>query len=715
MTTENAKIPEVPLGMSNQFNENINPRMTHLDLNQESNQLLSKYHSAIGLNCPSSLLHLSEESWNIDKVIEFLSSSPSELFQCDDKTFCFDKSLSESIHLNCGHFICKTCLMNYLSASLVTIETFLNLKCKICEHPINKRLFFCSFPKTEFVLSYHQLLIATSSLPTKIVFFTMKGPDGLKCFKCGFPAHPESTCKEQERLNQLTAQQELKCDFHSNSQAIRFNLNEKLLLCEQCRGQSGDFYLSLSTSNFSKVLKAKILCSFFVSQRPERQSYLDIGDLSLENLIQFYKNTGRDFINSPIFMSSSRCEKCRVPFEISNPPYFFSSALVCESCRLLCVGPKIILDDSTIISNPNQVPFISPINLIPSCPSCKQQFNLKDHFPREFSCGHVICQFCLNRANPHPHFQPICPNSECADSISSLGSSTFLIQAIRRTQIMCTRHKGQSATHLEEVSLKSFCSKCLMFSQGNKLELSQPSLRLFHFLTETILSRGIGKGMSREAFEELSFQEMLDEIRSLKDPDNRDSLNSFIPKGRTLDDRVGKDCSLIRFFTVMPSAERNPNYALVTKAWVVSAGQVEAVSFWVDRQVVLTGMVFGEKQSIGRAYVEKVKILKGNFLNVDGDDLLDLKKELLGNGLAQIVLFRPVPLIAGEIYSLVVSVIGDDVTLVRGNPLDLKEDLIGTDGTRFFFSEPVDPGEYKINGQHDISGPILGLIYRKLL
>lgn len=510
----------------------------------------------------------------------------------------------------------------------------------------------------------------------------------------------------------------IKCDLHHQKPAVCLNLTEKTLVCDECRLRCKELCVYLNHENFSQQLINKINLLAFSTSREFNIN--ELRNMNSEGLINFYKSFDKSSLNSPFILQSSCCSRCGSQFSQTNESFIYNNFIVCECC---IHNPQLM--DSAL----KATPFFSLLSKCPCCSMCAEPFNLKQKYPYEFKCNHLICLACIQKLIS-TGAESKCPYCSLPDSLKSLRASKYLHHHLSRSQIACSRHKNLSSCLIESSSLKSYCSKCSQFAQGERFDLQNPKRNIYNFLidafyltlpTENLQTQSNPSSLISN-FESLSYQQMIDKLREIKDSNIHDSLNSTIPKGRFLDysftQPQGQDLSyLIRFFSVMPPADRNPNYALVTKPWVVSSkgNQAEAVVVSSNRPISLHGIIFAQKYNPGKAFIKKIKFVKGPSLAFKGSDLISEQVEILIDDLYQTILFERVEMIPNEKYTLAVIVTGnDDVILFRGNPFDLKEEMAGSDGAKFSFSEPEDPGKYEVNGQHDISGPILGLLYKTL-
>jgi hypothetical protein len=167
----------------------------------------------------------------------------------------------------------------------------------------------------------------------------------------------------------------------------------------------------------------------------------------------------------------------------------------------------------------------------------------------------------------------------------------------------------------------------------------------------------------------------------------------------------------------MPTKEVVTGYEFITSPWVVDAlqGQVEAISFKVDSEVTLIGVLLGQVVNEAQARTDLIKIVEGRGLNGKeiylNDNNFPFTREP-GFEYQNIIFSKNVKILPNFFYSILVRIRGEGVLVNRGNPFDLKENVLGSDGVRFEFEEVENIGDFYLNGQHHITGPILGMIYQ---
>jgi hypothetical protein len=180
---------------------------------------------------------------------------------------------------------------------------------------------------------------------------------------------------------------------------------------------------------------------------------------------------------------------------------------------------------------------------------------------------------------------------------------------------------------------------------------------------------------------------------------------------------------LTRFPSVFPPIEVPPDsWQPCQRPWRQSSqvNQVEVVTFMCTEATNLLGFAIAvpidEKQisildwariykgteAIGRLYTE---VAAGKRING-------------GFHILSAVLFAvPYPILSYEHYSLKLKFIGDpdrDYDTYRGNPYDKPEIWLGSDGTIWEFEEClVVERDECLNGQNNLSGPILQFIYTR--
>jgi hypothetical protein len=360
-------------------------------------------------------------------------------------------------------------------------------------------------------------------------------------------------------------------------------------------------------------------------------------------------------------------------------------------------------------------PFFSDTNRIACCELCKNPFNLIEKMPKVLPCSHILCLSCLNSL---PLSQKKCPkcSNPFAEQYRSLPSSQFLIQKHQKNTIFCSRHKNLFAQNLDLVSLRAFCKKCENHENIKLIPLENSNSSIFS------VARGLINSLNLdfESFE--SLQGLFDDLVSLQSPSTKGSLRSNLPKGKVLEDRPhpnwhSSHSFAFRFFSVMPTKEVVTGYEFITSPWVVDAlqGQVEAISFKVDSEVTLIGVLLGQVVNEAQARTDLIKIVEGRGLNGKeiylNDNNFPFTREP-GFEYQNIIFSKNVKILPNFFYSILVRIRGEGVLVNRGNPFDLKENVLGSDGVRFEFEEVENIGDFYLNGQHHITGPILGMIYQ---
>ena len=148
--------------------------------------------------------------------------------------------------------------------------------------------------------------------------------------------------------------------------------------------------------------------------------------------------------------------------------------------------------------------------------------------------------------------------------------------------------------------------------------------------------------------------------------------------------------------------------------------QVEAMVFVTSENLLLLGVSIAAPTSqINASIVDFVNIYRNRDTRVPptyshrGRERIQGGNQLLGD----VRFAQPFQVMAGQQYSLKIKLSGDPNTAYetyRGNPFERPDIWITDDGVLWEFEECtlVEPGEY-LNGQNNLSGPILRLIYRR--
>jgi hypothetical protein len=332
------------------------------------------------------------------------------------------------------------------------------------------------------------------------------------------------------------------------------------------------------------------------------------------------------------------------------------------------------------------------------------------------------------------------------ESLKSLPSNQYVIEVIRQNLIYCSRHRNISAEFIDKLTLTSYCCKCEDYYSNHKFNIVDPFSPVARYLVKVFKMNANDENvlckvnLSLEQFKALSPQEMIDKLRENTDSSLSEKLRSSMPQGKCLIDvpkpEWGKsNAYLLRFLTIMPNEHKVLGNYNITSPWIVlpHENQVEALVIKPEKDIKLYGLIFGTiiSSPIAHAHINLIKIIKGkSLIDKEQKHQENIKKSSTSETDEKLVYIdevsfdiRPEPdyqtimlretvfMKKNQPYSVIVRVRGEGILLTRGNPFDLKEELLGSDGTKFEFTEPEDIGFYEINGQHDINGPFLGLIY----
>ena len=511
------------------------------------------------------------------------------------------------------------------------------------------------------------------------------------------------------------------CDTHGDQDAVAFEFIAKKLLCPDCKNQSSGIIKSITNKSLIDDLISKIMWiqrSSPMPNPPALQTPSKLSQLSLISLITSLKSMKPE----PVFaLSEAICPRCFNRYNDQNLPYVFPCPGIHTICFDCLKGKKIVcpVDQNLKISIKDIEPFFSKYNQVPMCSECKLPFNLSSKIPRELPCGHLFCMRCLltNKSKPNC-FK--CMKS-FVEKVKCLPSNQFLIEIIKKSVVYCSRHPNHVADFVIRKTLQACCAKCKV--QADPGTCAKLQNRNGSFISELIEMQG-------EELEELvgenSAQGILDYMRKIRGLDEDLTGRSLVPDGRVLQDKAHPTWNLnqafiFRFFSVMPTKKQVPEFQFITKPWIIDSShkQVETVSFRANQDIGLTGIIFGQVINAAQARIDMVKVFKGNSLSLKESEIYSSPEDSSlvfdldpGFHYQNIALRSSVQIRADNVYSILIRVKGEGVMLGRGNPFDLKTDLWGSDGTRFEFYETEDIGDYFINGQHRLTGPILGLVYQ---
>jgi hypothetical protein len=247
------------------------------------------------------------------------------------------------------------------------------------------------------------------------------------------------------------------------------------------------------------------------------------------------------------------------------------------------------------------------------------------------------------------------------------------------------------------------------------------------------------KNVQIDKFFQLSNQEMIDEIRAALEPQVKKKLRSNIPKGRTLFDLEQiSESFVLRFFSLMPPVQKDPSHLFLCQPWKVddSKNQIEALSFKANKNIKLFGVVLGKPLYKTEIRIDVFEVICGQVLSNQACRVVGFRESLrvmspqgvveVGNQVIfpeflnggnedevfKVVIKEPVDIGAEIAYSVAIKFRGDGLLFFRGNPFQMKDEVWGSDGTVFEFLKVHNESKDFIEGQHEINGPILGLIYQ---
>ena len=554
------------------------------------------------------------------------------------------------------------------------------------------------------------------------------------------------------------------CDKHESKKAEFMNFISKEVLCESCITRDVHNFESMSNENFYSIFVKKILWVRRSVNKLKSILNCDYNELvskSLKSLVIGYQSLPNSLIQAPVILIDVKCKVCGSVYSAENEPWIFpciGGHTICSNC----ISGKESISCPYCVSNESKYHnstldlLYSFENRVTYCPFCKKPYNLKENIPKELPCGHNICLKCLklNYLDVYPNVNKCISCSASISNLKCLPNCKFLINQVKKTLIFCSKHRNRTASCIEVLSLMSWCSECESTCLKNLslFRIHEEKITLAHFLltifTQNLKLPPFYSKSSINEFKKLSSQEMLDEIRAGKEPQTKHQLLSDVPKGREIkDSEYSNDkCLLLRFMSLLPPRCHDPEFEYICRPWRVECdkNQVEAVSFKSNRNIKLEGIIISQCIYNTLVSVEKLEIIVGQSLEsthprlfssqilVDlnrhqyegliGIDNLNLEANTQGlhieflpnlneNEIAFARFGSSVSLAAGEYYSILLKLKGEKVILFKGNPFDLKEEFWGSDGTLFHFSSVTNKGEHYIEGQHSLTGPILGLIY----
>lgn len=543
------------------------------------------------------------------------------------------------------------------------------------------------------------------------------------------------------------------CDQHQLKEAQFISISTRKLLCLECVTVDEDSILSLTSNDLIEVLVNRIMWIKRSMQHGTSEvsslNFNELKSLTFKQLIKILKDFDQsDVKNLPVFLKSS-CGSCGMLYSKNREPYILpcvGTHIICQVCAAQA-EINCPYDNNSYLPSDLEAFFCPFFNPTANCAKCRSPFNFKGNFPREFPCGHLLCVSCLKLMNSSRNSIKKC--FECntqVESLKSLPSNQYVIEVIRQNLIYCSRHRNISAEFIDKLTLTSYCCKCEDYYSNHKFNIVDPFSPVARYLVKVFKMNANDENvlckvnLSLEQFKALSPQEMIDKLRENTDSSLSEKLRSSMPQGKCLIDvpkpEWGKsNAYLLRFLTIMPNEHKVLGNYNITSPWIVlpHENQVEAVVIKPEKDIKLYGLIFGTiiSSPIAHAHINLIKIIKGkSLIDKEQKHQENIKKSSTSETDEKLVYIdevsfdiRPEPdyqtimlretvfMKKNQPYSVIVRVRGEGILLTRGNPFDLKEELLGSDGTKFEFTEPEDIGFYEINGQHDINGPFLGLIY----
>lgn len=178
-----------------------------------------------------------------------------------------------------------------------------------------------------------------------------------------------------------------------------------------------------------------------------------------------------------------------------------------------------------------------------------------------------------------------------------------------------------------------------------------------------------------------------------------------------------------RFPSVLPPMDIPADRRIANqRGWYQTVGrnQVEAMVFITSDNLQLVGVSIAAPTSQTQAsIVDFVNIYRNRDTKVPPAYSHRGRERIQGGNLllGDVRFAQPFPVIAGQQYSLKIKLSGNPEAAYetyRGNPFERPDIWITDDGVLWEFEECtlVEPTEY-LNGQNNLSGPILRLIYRR--
>ncbi|OMJ90613.1 hypothetical protein SteCoe_7012 [Stentor coeruleus] len=520
------------------------------------------------------------------------------------------------------------------------------------------------------------------------------------------------------------------CDFHADNEAIGFCLNNGEAYCQGCcRGFDNDTVdikvLEFTETLAKRIVRLRRICNVSLIPPKLGKSYDELSALGPKELVIFYKEFLALKLSPTAVLNNTTCPGCQRIYNLNNMPMILACSGMHCVCFACVVGKNSVI--CPVDKSSNSVDLITPLydamNPLAKCSKCKENYDLKTKIPKSLPCGQIICLECLKRYYiiPNKHHCDYCNGTHA--SMVALSNSEFFISLIMAHIMYCSLHRNHVAVLLLPETLETMCKDCSPLSDQIKINLTGKNIVVTNVLNE-IYSRKLANSEFRanvnlnlDAFSKLSNQGKIDLIREGVRPENKDSLRTKLPKGIRLDEKKVDENSemsyLYRFYSVMPPEEVDENFRFVSKPWVIEVDkdQVEAVSFKCDRNIVLCGVGIGKGVDQRETALERIQIFKGKSM-AEGQCRIETKgmKFIQKDIVEDCMLESPLEIPRETDFTILVKIKG--VLIYRGNPFDLKEVQAGSDGCIFEFSEPENVGQYYVNGQHDINGPIIKLLYK---
>lgn len=522
------------------------------------------------------------------------------------------------------------------------------------------------------------------------------------------------------------------CDKHPDTEADVYNISKAECLCANCAGSEDMVKIKINSENFTETIAKNITiaCRFSeLSMVPEafRKDTEELKAMPLKELVAFHKSFMGLNLSQTAILSSQKCPKCKNLYSTTNMPYVLSCAglhCICKNCVDSSKTVVCPLDGSEN-AKAGVVELFDYTNSMPKCSECKNNFDLKFKVPKEFACcGYVVCLECLERNYILKKSKNCKVCQKASANMLSFANSKFFTDLILRGAIYCSVHRNRFAQRIVLNSLNTLCEQCCKEMGDEKISLFDEAHFAYNLLCEQFSKRILESeefqknvAMSIDEFSKLSNQMKIDKIREGINPEKKDNLRSNLPEGiRVLEATTVNDYAfLFRFCSTMPSENYDQNNIFVTKPWVIDIerNQIEAVVFKCNTNIILYGIGLGQALNRTETYIELLEIRAGKSL-VEGPAYYKESQQYAFDHkflIQDIIFSSPVEIKSEVFFNLKIKIKGE--MLRRGNPFDLKEVQAGSDGSIFEFAEPENIGDFFVNGQHDINGPILKFIYQR--